>query len=217
MTSPGGAIVRYAGGLLLSIGLNLGLIVSLAELGRPYIEEDKHEPHQVAPSVVQPPPVPEPVRSSASPPSPTPLPSAPSAPMLDVPAPSLDLDGPGLAWTGLNNIGLGRFDLPSTDAPAETPSYAPDVQPQLSFPPDLARFYPSEARRRKIGGRTILAIQVNAKGQVTEARVLRSEPPGLFERAAQRAARHFRFEPALRQGRAVAAETRLELKWQPRS
>lgn len=210
------SVVRYSVGLVLSAAFNLGLVASLAELDRPTAEEDTHTAHRVAPSVVPPPPPPAPSTSNpTAAPSPTALPAAPPAPALDLPA-LADLGmGPGIPLDGLEGIGLdGLEDVPLG---AATPPAAPDQPPQLASPPDTARFYPREAQRRRISGRTILRLEVGADGHVRSAEVLRSEPPGIFERNAVRAAMTFRFIPAQKKGRPVGARTRMEIKWQPRN
>ena len=209
-------VVRYALGVALSAACNAGLIFGLARLDRPVQDEDHHAAHRVRPSVVKPPP---PTDTAADAPAteaaPTPLPATPPSPQLDLPAPGNLVDGPSLAGDGLQDIGLdGLEGLTARGGPAAPPG--PERPPQLTAPPDLAGFYPKAARRRNLGGRSIVAIDVDARGRVVAAEVLRSEPPGIFERAAVRAARTFRFEPAERGGKPVAARTRLELKWQPR-
>ena len=212
-------LVRYGVAAVLSIGVNAVVVFSLAELDRPQAFADAHDEHRMSPSVVEPPPPVPPVKSrSAATNAPTALPEAPAAPALDLPQLAGPPDGPGLFLGGLDNVGLG--DLATglmpirTDAAPSTTT--PDEPPHLAVPPDLARFYPPEARRRRLGGRTILRIDVDPRGRVVAAEVLRSIPPGVFDRAAERAARQFRFAPARRNGRAVAGRTRMELKWQPR-
>ena len=213
-------LVRYGFGLIVSVVFNLALVVGLAELGRPDDDADRHNAHAVAPSVVEPPPPETPSPSaSPSPAAAQPIPSSPLAPTLDLPAPAALTDGPGLAWGALDGVGLGDLSRLGGDAvPSAAPdSTGPDTPPRMTVPPDLERFYPAAARERRLGGRTIVAVTVDRGGRVIAAQVLRSEPPGIFERAAERAARAFRFTPAQRGGRAIVAQTRLELKWQPRS
>ena len=215
--TPAVTALRYAAGMTLSAVFNLGLVISLAELGRPETPDDTHAPHGVAPSVVAPPP-PEPLSTAtgAPPTAAQPLPTAPPAPSLDLPAPTELTTGPALAWGDLDDVGLGALDgwTPNTAVDTDPAIATPDEPPQLTVPPDLTRFYPDDARRRRLQGRTILGLTIDPSGRVIGAEVLRSDPPGIFERAAERAARSFRFEPARRAGRPTIATTRLELKWQ---
>ena len=213
------APVRYGAGLLVSAVFNLGLVISLAELGRPPLPDDDHDAHRVRPSVVEPPPEATPETPVAPQSAATPLPSSPVAPTLDLPNLGDVGDGPALDWGDLDDVGLTGFDgLGLTAAPSpDVESTAPDEPPQVTVPPDLARFYPQAARRRGIGGRSIVAVDVDVQGRVTRAEVLRSDPPALFDDAAIRAARAFRFLPAKKRGKPVPARTRLELRWQPRS
>ncbi len=214
MSAPWLASARYAAGFALSAAFNVGLVISLAELARPADRPDDHQPHAVAPSVVEPPPEPAASASPAPSESATPLPSAPAAPRLDLPAaPNLG-SGPALAWGDLDDVGLGSLDEWTPGPVVDPRPSAPDRPPQLTVPPDLTRFYPQDARRRKLEGRTIVGLTVDTAGRVVAVEVLMSEPPGVFDRAAARAAKSFRFEPATKAGRPSLAETRLELKWQ---
>lgn len=203
-----------------SLGINGFVVLSLAELARPEPVEDTHAPHASAPSIVPPPPPPRPAETTSAPtPSPSPAPELPVSADLELPAlapPTLpgSADGSGLALgqLGLPSLDSLRRSIPSeeTEGPYQPPS-------QLSDASELARFYPATARRRALGGRTVLEVRVNALGRVESARILSSEPAGIFEDAALRAARSFRFEPARRGSRPVPSSTRLELRWEPQS
>ena len=214
------SIVRIGASVALSGAFNVALIVSLAELDRPADDDDAHDPHRVAPSVIEPPPPPA-TKTAASPDtnSATPLPDSPPAPALDLPDPTDVGDGPSLAWGALDDVGLGDLDALALGRSAARVPKKPtsDQPPRMTIPPDLTNFYPSDARRRRLSGRSIVAVQVGADGRVRSARILRSEPPGVFDRAAVRAARSFTFEPAQRAGQAVAGRTRVELKWRLRN
>lgn len=215
-------IIRSTLAFGLSGLINLSLVISLAQLDAPDEPEDDPMAQRVRPSVVPPPPPPEPARSPAAQPpaSATPFLPTPQTPALDLPALEGLSDGPGLGELGLDNLGFDaawtiESRLP-TPAAEPAPPTEPDQAPQITVVPDLARFYPHSARRRKLGGRSIVGVEVDARGRVQDAQVLESEPPGIFDDAALRAARSFTFEPARRGQEPVASNTRLELKWQPR-
>lgn len=201
-----------------SMALNAGLVMTLAELDAPDETEDAHEAHRIRPSVVPPPEreaelAPTPPSSSAV----AALPEAPPLPSIELPGPTLSGEGPQLAWSRADDFGLSDLEaLGALGRPRNSMQRsAPDRPPQLSVPPDLARFYPRSAQRRGLGGRTLLALEVGADGRVIAIEVLLSEPPGVFDEAAKRAATSLVFEPAEVGGKPVSGETRLDLHWKP--
>ncbi len=155
---------------------------------------------------------------------------APSLPALPTPAmlsqyAALDLPG---------QVGPDTIMVP--DVPAELPAFAAeavvvtstpttisstsqsgtvtaDGGPSLLRPPDLARYYPRRALMRRVTGKTAVRVTVDADGRVTAASVLGSTPAGVFETAAKRVARTFRFRPAVRDGQPVAATVSMNLVW----
>ncbi len=216
--APGHAFLRYGGGLILSAALNAAVIYSLAQLDKTTIPDDDHEPHRVRPSVVKPPPPPPTdarVPASAGRANPV-LPARPLMPSIELPALPDSLGLANLLSDGLDDVGLGDFTFEPAAESIGAPDAAADEPPQLTVPPDLTRFYPESARRRGLGGRSIVRVKVDATGRVVSAQVLSSEPQGLFDRAAVEAATRFTFSPARRGGRPVPGQTRLELKWRPR-
>jgi len=76
-----------------------------------------------------------------------------------------------------------------------------DRQPRLvkRLPP----LYPFEAKRKKIQGKVIIKVIVNKEGKATEPVVLESHPKGVFEAAALRAVKRWRFRPATKGGNPV--------------
>jgi len=74
--------------------------------------------------------------------------------------------------------------------------------------------YPSEARRRGLSGFVTLRLFVGANGIVESVKVEVAEPVGVFDQAAIRAARSWKFEPALSQGQTVAAWTTQKIKFE---
>jgi periplasmic protein TonB len=86
--------------------------------------------------------------------------------------------------------------------------------PELLFYPDLSHFYPLAARRKRLSGRTVLGLGLDASGAVTHVEVVASSPPGVFNQAAQRAAMRVRYRPAQQAGKARPSRVRLELLWQ---
>lgn len=60
--------------------------------------------------------------------------------------------------------------------------------------------YPLEAKRRGIRGAVLIRVHVGPSGQVQEARIAESDPPGFFDEAVLSSVRLWRFEPAIVRG-----------------
>jgi protein TonB len=91
----------------------------------------------------------------------------------------------------------------------DAPAYAvePDSAPTLLAQPDLAEMralYPESARRSGLEGDVKLELEVSARGEVTGSRVVRSAGNG-FDEVAQRLVLRFKFRPATKGGKPVAA------------
>ncbi len=65
--------------------------------------------------------------------------------------------------------------------------------------------YPIEAHERGVEGWVDVAFTVLASGRVADPRVLGADPPGVFNRAALDAVKHWRYRPTVKNGVAVAA------------
>lgn len=66
-----------------------------------------------------------------------------------------------------------------------------ELVPALRLPPD----YPEPARRKSIEGAVELEFLVSSGGSVTDVRVTKSDPPGVFDRAAIHAVSHWHYCP----------------------
>ena len=206
---------------LLSVAFNAGVIGSLAYLGEPELPDDATAPPPIRPNVVEPPkrapsgekhplaldrPRPEPKLPEV--PAPPPLAIPPLGP-ADLPVTRLAPKG---AATGSFDRGFEMLASRSRERDRELPSRPPRV----ARTPDLSPYYPRTAQRQSLSGRTIIRVQVDARGAVRGVEVLKSEPPGVFDDAARQAGRAFRFDPALERGRPTSGTTRLELVWSRR-
>ncbi len=91
---------------------------------------------------------------------------------------------------------------PPAPSPAETPVFMQWEQaPRLI---DMVTpIYPDSARLAGLEGEVVLQIVVDEQGYVTEAVVIQATPPGLFDDAAARAIRQWRFEPARASGEPI--------------
>ena len=63
-----------------------------------------------------------------------------------------------------------------------------------------APVYPADLRVKGIGGKVTVQYDVTPQGQVVNAQVVASEPPGLFDAAALEAVGSWRFRPQVRNG-----------------
>jgi len=75
--------------------------------------------------------------------------------------------------------------------------------------------FPAAACARRIRGRVALEITTDAAGKVRQARILSSEPKGLFDATARAIARGSRLSPAWRDGQPMAATALLTLDFDP--
>jgi protein TonB len=63
--------------------------------------------------------------------------------------------------------------------------------------------YPPGAAARHIEGYAVVGYDVTTDGTVTNAEIIESVPPGVFDEAALDAVRTWRFQPAIRKGQLV--------------
>ncbi len=87
---------------------------------------------------------------------------------------------------------------------------ARQLTPLVRIPPE----YPMSARGKKIEGCVILRFTVTETGSVADPEVLRSEPPGVFDRAATRAVRRWKYQPQIVDGQptSVVSFTRINFE-----
>lgn len=92
--------------------------------------------------------------------------------------------------------------------PADT---APRVAGESTPPPA----YPAGAAAQGIGGRVMLLIDIDASGLPTNITVEEADPAGVFDAVAVEAARAWRFNPAIEDGRAVPSRVRVPVDFSP--
>ena len=66
--------------------------------------------------------------------------------------------------------------------------------------------YPQLAKQQGVEGEVLVAYDVDESGRVSNARVVRSVPSGVFDEAALAAVRSWRFNPPLLEGQPQAAK-----------
>lgn len=74
--------------------------------------------------------------------------------------------------------------------------------------------YPASAQARGISGFVIIEVSLNERGQVLDAKVLSSNPTGVFENSALEAIFKWKFEPAISEGKAVATKIKQKVNFE---
>lgn len=83
--------------------------------------------------------------------------------------------------------------------PGAAPSGDQDATPVVRVQP----MYPRRAAERGIEGYVIVKFRVGTAGQVVDPRVMDSDPKGVFERAALKAVRKWKYNPKVVDGKAI--------------
>jgi protein TonB len=105
-----------------------------------------------------------------------------------------------------SGVGGMSVDMPDIDIDIDVGggiSLARELTPLVRFPPD----YPMAAVNNKIEGYVLLRFTVTETGAVADPEVLRSEPPGIFDRSARRAVMRWKYQPQLANGEPVSVVT----------
>jgi TonB family protein len=99
---------------------------------------------------------------------------------------------------------VARPEAGGGKAPAQA-----DVAANLLAPPK----YPADAAANRITGKVVLIVDVAADGSVTDARVEKSEPAGVFDQASLDAVKNWKFKPAVENGKPVAGRVRVPVNF----
>lgn len=99
--------------------------------------------------------------------------------------------------------------LPYLADPLPSPSMPVVISARnLSVVAALPPRYPQSARARRIEGFVELEFTVDRDGGTSDIRVVRADPSGVFERAAERAVSRWKFQPHEVNGKTVAVRAR---------
>lgn len=203
VTSAMGRLVRWGFAAVVSASFTFGSLVLVAALNPDATVDERKPSSTVRKSVpLAPPPTdPEPLDAPAEPVAAATAdretepqhvePPPPAAPMVADLAPA---DAPGSM-----SLGPIGHELPSvTDLPRGSLGTAPRVEARTPARPTHrpAPEYPALAQRRGIEGSVTVRLSIDERGRVTDAVVVESEPQGVFDTTALRAARQYRFSPA---------------------
>lgn len=133
-------------------------------------------------------------RTASARPAPTPAAAPAPAPVAAAPAPA-----PAPAAVAA--------PAPATDANAALPSVP------LKRIKTVTPTFPDEAKRRGVSGWVEVSFVVSATGKVEDVRVTDAAPKSTFDFAAMQAVEQWRFEPPMRNGKAVSQPTKIKLKF----
>ena len=87
-----------------------------------------------------------------------------------------------------------------------------DIVPLVRVDPE----YPPRAKQQGIGGWVELEFTITPTGTVSDARVIASNPTFIFDRAALRAVRKWRYNPKVEEGKSVARPgVQIRLRFEP--
>jgi len=103
-------------------------------------------------------------------------------------------------------VGGLAVNLPSIDIDVDVGGgvqIARELTPLVRVPPE----YPERARISMVQGEVLLRFTVTETGSVADPEVMRSDPPGYFDRAAIRAVLRWKYQPQLVDGRPVSVIT----------
>jgi len=109
-------------------------------------------------------------------------------------------------------VGLGTVAWASQGAAGErTAAATQDVDVQAKAREMGPPRYPKAAFEQSITGKVELRVEVDATGRAGAIRVLSSTPAGVFDAVSIEAAQKWTFEPALKDGKAVASAVKIPL------
>ena len=131
-------------------------------------------------------------------------PKAPEKPVTEVADVLQQFDStPGSSAAGQLAIGAPALEIELGPAIAGNIQIARELTPLVRIPPD----YPPGPLSKRIEGFVLLRFVVNETGSVENPEVMRAEPQGLFERAAQRAVMRWKYQPQIRNGKPARVVT----------
>ena len=209
---------RFGFAALVSIGVNLGLVFGLSSLNAATSTAEPEVTAQMPISVIETPPPPKETKPVDDSESIDLTDNVAQLPPLELPSQTNNLGGVEVPKTDLTKFGWNlQMQLPSFSGRGSNvlgdQIGADSRPPVLLYQPDLATYYPSRARRSGITGSTKLLLDIDSMGRVTNIKIVKSVPSGVFERAARRAAKRLKYKPSSRNGRPQAAKVSMEFIW----
>lgn len=120
--------------------------------------------------------------------------------------PNLDMSMPDIGSS--INSGSGPF-LGALNQGGGMAGFDTDVIPIVRVAPS----YPRSAMQAKLQGFVTMEVTINPDGTVSNAKVLESEPPRIFDRSAIDAMRNWKFRPKVVNGIAVAQRAKQTIEF----
>ncbi len=124
---------------------------------------------------------------------PSPVPEEPPPPPAPELPPARRPDAGSLEMLAVGGLGVDLAGGPNLGAPPGDTDIVPLVRVMPEHPP--------RARLRGIEGWVLVEFTITAAGTVRDARVLEADPPRVFDRAALRAIRRWKYNPMVRDGK----------------
>lgn len=115
-----------------------------------------------------------------------------------------------VAWASQGGAGAGPSITAESAAATKAAKGDVDAQTRDMGPPT----YPKAALDQGISGKVVLRVEVDATGAVGDVSVLSSTPAGVFDEASIAAAKRWTFEPARRNGTAVASALKIPMTYE---
>lgn len=125
-------------------------------------------------------------------------PPPPDEPPPDTPDAEFDSD-PGSVGVDIGSVGMDTgLDISGSSGFQSDGDYLPIVRVEPT--------YPRRALQRGIEGYVLLEFTVNESGAVEDPEVVEADPPGVFDRAAIQAAKRFKYQPRVVDGKPIAVD-----------
>lgn len=129
------------------------------------------------------------------------------------PMPELDLKMPDFDLAADGGVGMSVAAPPKVDGIDSVFSLRElDRKPRLVH--QIEPVYPHEARSKGVEGKVILRFVVNKSGHVTNIRVVRASPEGVFDEKAKEAVSQWRFEPGMHRGEPVESRVTMPIRFE---
>lgn len=111
---------------------------------------------------------------------------------------------------GMSNLSV---DIPQIDLDLDlggSIAIARELTPLVRIPAD----YPLSALAKEIEGWVLIRFTVTETGSVADPEILRSEPPGVFDRSAKRAVVKWKYQPQIVDGKPASVVTYTRLRFE---
>ena len=131
--------------------------------------------------------------------------------MLDAQLPSTARRLLGTALLAITALGFGFAAWATQPQLASTSPAAEKAIGGHSTPPPK---YPAYAAEHNLGGLVVMRVDVAADGSVIRAVIERSEPKGVFDEAALEAVQQWKFEPGIKDGKAIGGTVRIPIQFE---